>query len=231
MKKPAALGWWREGWNWIDRLFFYVIAVVAVSALTGYVMRDAVPSQWRADVWSAIAAWVQAIGSIAAIAAGVFTVRYQLSEQRREASERADEVERVAKSRGYQVLASSLYTCTELVGKLEGVIGDNRFSPHPALHVALEIERILREENAKSLTPAALAMLGEMVARAISVRAAIETTRSLDRQHYEKVMPALIKAVELLKSLIAIASRWVSSELASILSQAERDELTRAANA
>lgn len=108
MRIETASSHWLEGWDWKDRVFFGAAALVAVLCMLALVGQRLWPADWKPEVWSAtVASWVQAVGSVLGILAGVLTVRYQLRAQRREADERAKNQERLRMSRSLQMLYAS----------------------------------------------------------------------------------------------------------------------------
>lgn len=100
---------WLEGWDWKDRAVFGAAALVVALCALALVFHRLWPADWKPEVWSAtLASWVQAVGSVLGIFAGVFTVRYQLRAQRREADERAKSQDRFRRSRSLQMLFANI---------------------------------------------------------------------------------------------------------------------------
>lgn len=100
---------WLEGWDWKDRVVFGTAALVVALCALALMFHRLWPADWKAEVWSAtIASWVQAVGSVVGIFAGVFTVRYQLRAQRREADERAKSQDRLRRSQSQQMLLANI---------------------------------------------------------------------------------------------------------------------------
>jgi hypothetical protein len=108
MRTETASSRWLEGWDWKDRVAFGMAALVATICLLALAFQGLWPADWKPEVWSAtVASWVQAVGSVLGILAGVLTVRYQLHAQRREADERAKSQDRLRLSRSLQMLFAS----------------------------------------------------------------------------------------------------------------------------
>ena len=97
-----------RGWRIRDWLAYiwaaFMVVVASISIYPGW----ETAWNWLGDNSSNIASWVQAFGSIGAIAAGFAVAGYQLVEQRREAAERAKDLVQRDLSRKLQLISNRL---------------------------------------------------------------------------------------------------------------------------
>jgi hypothetical protein len=123
METKVASRHWLDGWDWKDRLFFGATALITAFSLLVLALRGLPVGDWKPEIWGAIAAWVQAVGSIATIAVGVWTVRYQLRAQRHEAEQRAKNQDRLQQSRSLQMLLTSTMHALLVLGRIKKGLG------------------------------------------------------------------------------------------------------------
>lgn len=229
MKKPAKGLWLQDGWNWIDRVFFYPAAAIALATALGYLLWLFRPASWGPEAWSAAASWIQAVGSIAAIFFGFIMVRFQLSEQRREATERADEAERAQVSRGFQILQARVVIAQRYILNLEKFFAQPQLNWHIHREICLALDRVFTAPHDPSFNPAILTAVSALQARSRTLTVVADLCMNDPAARTEDAIKSVRDGVAAFKAELDWATRWIRIELAATLSARDRAQMERAA--
>lgn len=228
MKKPKKWFWLRDGWNWIDRTFFFTAGVIALATTAGHLLWLIRPSGWNADAWSALANGLQAIFSVAGIWAGFLMVKVQLEGQRRDAEERAKEASQEAKARCFQMFMARLHVTRRFAQAVTLTL--NETSPHWLGLAALskEVDRAIDLPSGEEFTPAVHAAVGAVKSQNAVIRVLVELALADPSDRPPEALTVARESATRLTHDLDIAVVWAQKELDEALSDDDRAELRRA---
>lgn len=229
MQTPLKRLWLQEGWNWIDRAFFYAATAIALATALGFLLWLLRPASWGPEAWSAAASWIQAVGSISAIVFGFVIVRFQLSEQRRDAIKIEEERQRAAASRAFQFLKIAVSATTIQIRGINSILAEKDVPRHNLRIACSSLLRLFEFPQDAAVRPAMLMALSVLQTHSRTILELARLLESCTDEEAAHAIQLIRDGINKIETELRKCLTWIDSELNLTLSQDERDQIERMA--
>lgn len=213
-----------KDWDWTDwrdqlwlAMMVVLVSSIAIALGPGY----AATWTWLGNNSSNVASWVQAVGSIAAIAAGFAIARYQLARQAKEAVERELEAQRVLKTKQLFLLRGRFEAISTWAEATEKDVQRDKPNWDSAIAFADELLKAFGSLTPNDYPTAVAATIVATVTTNLRGQMVLFALNAKKDFYSERSMQAMAASLRSIRKSAEVAQAWAEAQIKRVVTAAE----------